>query len=191
MVVTGGEGGGQWERASLLTFCRMQKVRWEIIANMRRETSGNEEITSQRERREVGKEAGRTDKKISCGTERSSLDPALAAPQSNQSPYSSAAGALLPAPPPSSSTYCTAGVDRCPVATLGTVSKTCRATPISSCWRTTEVGVFNNSPPDSRGCSASDPLTSITPHQRHRLTRRATAAAPTAPTSCGSRGCCG
>lgn len=65
MVVTGGEGGGQWERASLLTFCRMQKVRWEIIANMRRETSGNEEITSQRERREVGKEAGRTDKKIS------------------------------------------------------------------------------------------------------------------------------
>lgn len=49
-------------------------------------------------------------------------------------------------------------------------------------------------PPDSRGCSASDPLTSITPHQRHRLTRRATAAAPTAPTaptSCGSRGCCG
>lgn len=46
--------------------------------------------------------------------------------------------------PPSSSTYCTAGVDRCPVATLGSVSKTCRATP--SCWQTAEVGVFNNSP---------------------------------------------
>lgn len=46
--------------------------------------------------------------------------------------------------PSSSSTYCTAGVDRCPVATLGSVSKTCRATP--SCWQTAEVGVFNNSP---------------------------------------------
>lgn len=62
-----GGGGAQWDRASLLTFCRMQKVRWEIIANMRRETSGNEEITSQRET--GGGEAGRTDKRISCGAE--------------------------------------------------------------------------------------------------------------------------
>lgn len=53
-MVTGGRGGNQWDWASLLTFCRMHKVRWEMIANMRRETTGNEEITSQREK--VGKE---------------------------------------------------------------------------------------------------------------------------------------
>lgn len=56
MVVMG--RGGQWDWASLLTFCRMQKVSWEIIVNMRRETSGNENITSQRDRRSGSRKDG-------------------------------------------------------------------------------------------------------------------------------------
>lgn len=50
---TMGRGGKQQDLASLLTFCRMEKVRWESIGNMRKKTSGNEEITSQREGRKA------------------------------------------------------------------------------------------------------------------------------------------
>lgn len=191
-------GGGwevaQWDRASLLTFCRMQKVSWEIIANMRRETSGNEEITSQRET--GGREGGMMDKKISCGMKLIGSRSRCTSEQSKPLfiyPGDCSRGTSTSFPmcsyrPLSSSTYCAAGGDRCPVATLGTVSKTCRAAdrPLKSAFLIT-------SPSDSRGCSASDrrPLTSITPHQRHHLTRRATAEAPTAPRSCSSGGRCG
>lgn len=190
----GGDGGGQWDRASLLTFCRMQKVSWEIIANMRRETSGNEEITSQRET--GGREAGGTDKKISCGMKLIGSRSRCTSEQSKPlfiCPGDCSRGTFTSFPMCRLQTTFIIHLLHCRSRPLSCCDSWNRLQNLPSCWQTAPKSAFLiTSPSDSRGCSASDrrPLTSITPHQRHRLTRRARAEAPTAPRSCGSRGCC-